>query len=131
LIPLRVGNVRHTIGKLSTRVTTLLQTSSRSKVCTKSYAPSKSRESRLMQFRDSLLGVSRQNGHLNVVPVEWRRVYYKGEGGGFPQVRAVVSLVCPSCPWFIVAPKVLQLCANHFVLVLCRSVWVIKACQSS
>jgi len=26
------------------------------------------------------------------------RVYYKGEGGGFPQVRAVVSLVSPCLP---------------------------------
>jgi hypothetical protein len=26
---------------------------------------------------------------------------------------------------------VFQLCTNHFVLVLCRSMWVIKACQSS
>jgi len=25
-------------------------------------------------------------------------IYYKGEGGGFPQVRAVVSLVNPSLP---------------------------------
>jgi hypothetical protein len=61
--------------------------------------------------------------------MEWCRVYYKGEGGGFPQVRAVVSLVCPGCPWFILAPKVLQLCTNHLVLVLCRSVWVNKACH--
>jgi hypothetical protein len=43
-------------------------------------------------------GVPGQNGHLDVVPVEWRKIYYKGEGGGFPQVRAVVSLVCPGCP---------------------------------
>jgi hypothetical protein len=35
--------------------------------------------------------------------VEWRRVYYMGEGGGFPRIRAVVSQVnlelpvaCPS-----------------------------------
>jgi len=28
--------------------------------------------------------------------MERHRVYYKGEGGGFPQVRAVVSLVSPS-----------------------------------
>jgi hypothetical protein len=69
-----------------------------------------------------LFGSPETKSHLNVAPVESCRVYYKGEGGGFPQVRAVVSLVCPSCPWFIVAPKVLQLCANHFVLVLCRSV---------
>jgi hypothetical protein len=31
--------------------------------------------------------------HLNVGPVARHRVYYKGKGGGFPQVRAVVSLV--------------------------------------
>jgi hypothetical protein len=57
------------------------------------------------------------------------RVYYKGEGGGFPQVQAVVSFVSLSCPWLVLAPKVLQLCTNHFVLVLCRPVWISKACQ--
>jgi len=61
--------------------------------------------------------------------VESHRVYYKGEGGGFPQVRAVVSLVCPCCPWLVLAPKVLQLCSNHFVWVVCRLVWVTKAYQ--
>ncbi len=86
-------------------------------VWTRSYVPSKSRESGLMEFRDFHLGVPGQNGHLDVVPVEWRRVYYKGEGGGFPQVQAVVSLVCSGCPWLILAPKVLQLCTNHLVLV--------------
>jgi hypothetical protein len=30
--------------------------------------------------------------------VDSHRVYYKGEGGAFPQVRAVVSLVSPSLP---------------------------------
>jgi hypothetical protein len=59
--------------------------------------------------------------HLDVALVERRKVYYKGEGGGFPQVRAVVNLACQSCPWLILAPKMLQLCTNHFVLVLCRS----------
>jgi hypothetical protein len=54
--------------------------------------------------------------------VERCRVYYKGEGVGFPQVWAVVSLVCLCCPWFVLAPKVLQLCTNHLVLVLCRPV---------
>jgi hypothetical protein len=67
--------------------------------------------------------------HLNVSPVESYIVYYKGEGGGFPQVRAVVSLVCLNCSWLVLAPKMLQLCTNHFVLVLCRSVWVSEACD--
>jgi hypothetical protein len=33
--------------------------------------------------------------HLDVAPVERHRVYYKGEGGGFPQVQAMVNLVSP------------------------------------
>ncbi len=68
------------------------------------------------------LGSPRTKSHLDVALVERHRVYYKGEGGGFPQVWAVVSLMCPSCPWFVLTPKVLQLCTKHFVLVLCRSV---------
>jgi hypothetical protein len=43
--------------------------------------------------------------HLDVGPVERCKVYYKGEGGGFLKVRAVVSLVCPRCPWLVLAPK--------------------------
>jgi hypothetical protein len=58
--------------------------------------------------------------HLDMGLVEKHRVYYKGEGGDFPQVRAMGSLVNPNCPWFVLAPKVLQLCTNHLVLVLHR-----------
>ncbi len=45
----------------------------------------------------------------------------KGGRWWLPQVQAVVSLVNSNCSWFILAPKVLQLCINHFVLVLCKS----------
>jgi hypothetical protein len=76
------------------------------------------------------LGISRQNAILDVGLMERHKVYYKGEGGGFPQVQAMVSLMNPNCPWLILAPKVLQLCINHLVLVLCRSVWVVDACHS-
>jgi hypothetical protein len=72
---------------------------------------------------------SQDKCHLDVGLVERHRIYYKGEGGGFPQVRAMVSLVSPSCPWFLLAPKVFQLCTNHLVLVLCKPVWVNEACQ--
>jgi hypothetical protein len=34
--------------------------------------------------------------HSDVASATSCREYYKGEGGGFPWVRAVVSLVCPS-----------------------------------
>jgi hypothetical protein len=60
--------------------------------------------------------------HLDVTPMESYRAYYKGEGGGFPQVRAVVSLVSPSCPWLVLVPIMPKLCINHLVLVLCRFV---------
>ncbi len=70
-----------------------------------------------------------KNNQLDVISVVSCRIYYKGEGGGCPQVRAVVNLVCPCCPWLVLAPKVFQLCTNHFVWVVCRPVWVSEACQ--
>jgi hypothetical protein len=39
------------------------------------------------------LGSPGKKNHLDVASVERRREYYMGEGGGFPRVRAVVSLV--------------------------------------
>jgi len=68
------------------------------------------------------LGSPGKNSHLDLASMECSRIYYKGEGGGFPQVRVVVSLVCPCCPWFVLAPRVLQLCTNHFVWVVCKPV---------
>jgi len=121
--------VRHTFGKLSTRATTLLQTASRSEVCSQSYGVPKSRESQLAQFRDSHSGVPGEKNHLDVGSMASHRVYYKGEGGGFPQVRAMVSLVRSCCPWLVLAPKVLQLCTNHFVWVVCKPMWVSETCQ--
>jgi hypothetical protein len=57
---LRTSGVRHTVKIFSTRVTTLLQTSSPSEVCTWSYGLPKLQESQPWQFRDSHLGVPRQ-----------------------------------------------------------------------
>jgi hypothetical protein len=36
--------------------------------------------------------------HLDVGLVKRQKLYYKGEGGGFPQVQAVASLVSRSLP---------------------------------
>jgi hypothetical protein len=41
------------------------------------------------------LGSPGKKSHFDVASVERRREYYKGEGGGFPQVRAVVSQMSP------------------------------------
>jgi hypothetical protein len=112
---LAADNMPHTIGKLSTRAITLFQTELRSEVCSQSYGASKSPESVLARFQDSHAGVLGEKSHLDVGPVKRPKVYYKGEGGGFPQVRGVVNLVCRCCPWLVLASKVLQLCTNHFV----------------
>ncbi len=49
--------------------------------------------------------------HLDVGLMERHRVYYKGEGDGFPQVRAVVSLVNPNLP--VVSPSTKSASAMH------------------
>jgi hypothetical protein len=49
-----------------------------------------------------LFGSPETKSHSDVGVVERRREYYMGEGGGIPQVQAVVSLVNPkshvACP---------------------------------
>jgi hypothetical protein len=127
-IYLAVEGMQHIVGKLLTRVTTFLQTTSWFKVCSQSYGDPKSQESHSVRFHDSYLGIPGEKSHLDVGSMASHKVYYKGEGGGFPQVWVVVSLVCPCCPWFVLAPKVLQLCINHFAWVVCRPVWVSEAC---
>jgi hypothetical protein len=61
------------------------------------------------------LGSPGKNSHLDATSAASCRVYYKGEGGGFPQVRAVVSLMCPCCPWLVLAPR----CSNYALTTLC------------
>jgi hypothetical protein len=44
------------------------------------------------------------------------RVYYKGEGGGFPQVQVVLNLVSLCLFVARLCTKVLQLCTNQLVV---------------
>jgi len=44
------------------------------------------------------LGSPRTKCHLNVGPMAKHKIYYKEEGGGFPQIRAVMSLVSLCLP---------------------------------
>jgi hypothetical protein len=86
------------------------------------------------RFTEKVMGAQRRKNPKGKMPfgcgpVEKHIIYYKGEGDGFPQVRAMVNLVNPSCPWFVLAPKMLKPCTNHLVLVLCKSVWEVEACQ--
>jgi len=45
-----------------------------------------------------LLGNPRIKSHSDVIAMERHKVYYMGEGGGFPPVRVVMSLVSPELP---------------------------------
>jgi hypothetical protein len=49
-----------------------------------------------MKISGLSLGSPETKCHLDVGLVEKHIVYYKGEGGGFPQVWALVNLVSPS-----------------------------------
>ncbi len=52
----------------------------------------------LQSHRSPSCGNFRTKCHLDVSPVASHGVYYKGVGGGFSQVRAMVSLVSLSLP---------------------------------
>jgi hypothetical protein len=54
--------------------------------------------------------------HLGVGPMTKHRVYYKGEGGDFPQIWIMVSLVSPCLHVARLCIKVLQLCTNQLVV---------------
>ncbi len=77
------------------------------------------------------LGSLGKKCHLDMGLMKRHKVYYKGEGGGFPQ-EAMVSLVSLSLPWLVLAPKVLQLCSNQLVVWFCVGPceWL-SACHSS
>jgi hypothetical protein len=62
------------------------------------------------------LGSPGKKSHLDIVPVEWRREYYMGEGGGFPRVQAVVSQVCQSVRGLSQHPRVFRMRTNPLVV---------------
>jgi hypothetical protein len=52
------------------------------------------------------LGSPGKKSHLDVASMRSCREYYKGEGGGFPRVRAVVSQVSPNARGLSQHPRV-------------------------
>ncbi len=66
----------------------------------------KGARARVVGISELPLGSLGTKNHLDVAPVESYSVFYKGEGGGFPQVQSVVNLVCPNCLWIVLTPKV-------------------------
>jgi hypothetical protein len=64
--------------------------------------------------------------HLGANLVAKHGIYYKGEGGGFPQVWVVVNLVSSCLPMVRLCTKVLQLHLNQLVVWFVRPMWVIE-----
>jgi hypothetical protein len=61
--------------------------------------------------------------HLGVGHVARHRIYYKGEGGGFPKSGPWWILWVRVCSWWICAPK----CSNYALtnlFRLCKSMWI-------
>jgi hypothetical protein len=52
------------------------------------------------------LGSPGKKSHLDVASAESCKEYYKGEGGGFPRIRAVVSQVSPNAHGLSQHPRV-------------------------
>jgi hypothetical protein len=55
-----------------------------------------------VNFKTPHLGSPGTKWHLGAGPMAKHKVYYKREGGGFPQVQVVVNLVSPCL--FVVRP---------------------------
>jgi len=62
--------------------------------------------------------------HLGAGLVAKHKIYYKGEGGSFPQIQAVMSLVTLCLPMACPCTRMFKLCTNQFV------VWFVQACVS-
>jgi hypothetical protein len=108
------------------KITIFLETSSESKVYTQSYGPPKLRDSQLWEFRDSHLGVPRQNDIW--VLVLWPGTKYTIEGKVMtsPKSEPWWFLWVHVCPWFIHAPKCSNYTLTNLLFGLCKFVWVIE-----
>jgi hypothetical protein len=62
------------------------------------------------------LGNPGKKSHLDVTSTRSCREYYKGEGGGFPRIQAVVSQVCPSARGLSQHPKGCRMNFNQLVV---------------
>ncbi len=92
--------MQHIVEKLLMKATTLLESHHNRRFARNVMGPQSHESPNFGNF-----GSPGTKCHLDVGLVERQKVYYKGEGGGFPQVRAVVSLVNPSLPMALPSTK--------------------------
>jgi hypothetical protein len=94
---------------------------SQSEVYTQSYGAPKLRKSQLWEFWDSHLGVPRQN--VIWMWALWRGTKYtiRGKVVVSPKSGLWWVLWVQVCMWFVLIPKVFQLCINQLVVWFCPS----------
>jgi hypothetical protein len=99
-IYLAADDVPHTVRKLSTRATTLLQTALRSEVCSQSYGASKSQESQLSGFQESRAGILCKSRERKTIWMwaPWRGPEYT--------IRGKVVASPKSGPWWVLCVRV-------------------------
>ncbi len=118
--------MQHTVGKLLTRNTTFLETSSQSEVCMQSYKGSKSWKFQFWEFQDSHLEVPGQNAIW--MWASWRGTKYtiRGKVMASPKSGPWWVLWVRVCPCLILAPKCFDYAITNLLFGLCRPVWVSK-----
>jgi len=79
-----------------------------------------------------ILGISRfplgcpgTKWHLGVGPMAMHKIYYKGEGDGFPKFGPWWVLWVHVCSWHVRASKCSNYTLTNLLFGLCRYVWVI------
>jgi hypothetical protein len=105
---MHAGGAQHAIGKLSMRATSLFRPHPNRRFKQRVMTPQNGESPNRDNF-GTPPWESQDKSHLDVSAAERRREYYMGEDGGFPQVRAMVSLVSPellvACPSTKGAPE--------------------------
>jgi hypothetical protein len=104
---LGASSMKHTFENLSTTAITLLQTSLQSKVCTWSYASQSYESSNYGNF-GTPIWKSWNKKAIRMWPM-WRGAEYtiRGKVVASPKFRPWWVLWVQSCPWLVLAPKVL------------------------
>jgi hypothetical protein len=115
----------HTVRKILTKDTILLQTSFRLEICRSSYGLSKLRESQFQEFWDSTLGVLGQNDIWVLAPWPCTKNTTRGKVVASPKFESWWVLWVHVCPCFVRASKVPNYALTNLLLGLCRLMWII------
>jgi hypothetical protein len=88
------------------------------------YGQKKGWQSQLWEFWNSHLGILGKN--VICMWVSWKGTKYtiRGKVMASPKFGPWWILCVQGCPWFVLRPKVLQLCTNQLV------VWFVQICES-